>query len=969
MLELNWSDVVSTITQTKWYLIAIGIIIAVAVIVMVACLKIAKHKKYIIRTQAFVAMVTGVAVVLNLICTGPMYTLLSLASVTGTLTDESIDNAEKLAEEITGEGIVLLKNEDQMLPLANEKKLNVFGWASTAPCYGGTGSGALNDNYHFVDLLEGLSNAGFETNTELSDFYKEYREGRPEIGMFEQDWTLPEPPAESYSDNLISDAKDFSDNAVIVLARAGGEQTDLPRDVYSVTYTDNSDDYKDFPEGTHYLEPSQSERNMIDLVCKNFDNVILVYNSSNTMELGIADEYKQIKSVIWCPGTGQNGFNALGEVISGEINPSAKTADTFARDLTVAPSWNNFGDFAYDNMDEFKVSDSDPYVPGAVPHFVNYTEGIYVGYKFYETAAEEGLINYEDAVQYPFGYGLSYTTFNQEMGDLLTDADGDISFDVTVTNTGDVAGKDVVEVYYNPPYTNGGIEKASANLIAYEKTDLLEPGESQTVSISFTAEDMASYDESGDGNYVLESGDYEISVNSDSHTVIDSQDYTVEDTIVYDKDNARTTDETAAQNQFEDAHGDITYLSRADKFSNYEKATAVPATYSMPEDKKAVFINNSNFEPEKDSDAVMPTTGAKNDISILDLRGADYDDEKWDELLDNLTIDEMVDMIALGGYQTARAKSIDKIATIDVDGPASLNNNFTGVGSIGFPSGVMLANSWNKDLAYAFGENIGDMADDMNVSGWYAPAMNIHRSAFGGRNFEYYSEDPILSGKSAANAVAGAKSKGVYAYIKHFALNDQETNRWEMLCVWADEQAIREIYLKPFEIAVKEGETTAIMTSYNYIGTQWAGANASLLINVLRNEWGFKGSALTDYFADFGYMDATRAIYNGGSSCLINRDVTTNYVTDTDDPTTVSHMRDAAHDVLYTAVNSRGFEEENMTTGLMSWQIILIAADIIVGILLILFEIFVVRKGYQKRKAIPVKVETVEEKPEDSSMK
>ena len=965
MLELNWSDVISTLTQIRWYLIAIGIIIGVAVIAMIACLKLTAHKKYLIRTQSFVAMIVGVAIVVNLICTGPMYTLLSLASGTGVLTDESISSAEKLAQEIAEEGIVLLKNEDQSLPLTEDKNLNVFGWASTNPCYGGTGSGALNDNYHIVDLLEGLSNAGFKTNTELSDFYKEYREDRPVIGMFEQDWTLPEPPVSTYSDSLIEDAKEFSNNAMIVLTRAGGEQTDLPRDVSSVTYTDNSEDYKDFPEGTHYLEPSQSEKDMIDLVCQNFDNVILVYNGANTMELNIADEYEQIKSVIWCPGTGQNGFNALGEIISGDINPSAKTADTFVKDLTAAPSWNNFGDFQYDNMDEFKISDSDPYVPGTVPHFVNYTEGIYVGYKFYETAAAEGLLNYEDAVQYPFGYGLSYTTFDQEMGTLLSDEDGTISFDVTVTNTGSVAGKDVVEVYYNPPYTNGGVEKASANLIAYEKTDMLEPGESQTVNISFTAEDMAAYDESGNGNYVLESGNYEISINSDSHTVIDSQNYEVENTIVYDEDNARSTDQTAAVNQFDYAKGELTYLSRADGFANYEEALAAPETYSMPEDAKAEFVNNSNFEPEEDPDAEMPVTGAKNDISILDLRGADYDDERWDELLDNLTIDEMVNMIALGGYQTAPAKSIGKTATTDVDGPASLNNNFTGVGSIGFPAEVMLANSWNVDLAYAFGENIGMMADDMNVSGWYAPAMNIHRSAFGGRNFEYYSEDALLSGKFAANAVAGAKSKGVYAYIKHFALNDQETNRWEMICVWADEQAIREIYLKPFEIAVKEGGATALMSSYNYIGTQWAGASAPLLVNVLRNEWGFRGSVLTDYFADFGYMDATRSIYNGGSSCLINRDVTTNYVTDTDNPVTVSHMRDACHDILYTGVNSRGFEEENMTSGPMIWQIILVAADVAVGILLILFEIFIVRKGYKKRKSVAVKIETVEENSEE----
>lgn len=961
MLELNWSDVISTLTQIRGYLIAIGAIIAVAVIVMIACLKLAAHKKYVIRTQAFVAMIVGIAIVANLICTGPMYTILSLASGTGTLTEESIAGAEELAQQIAEEGIVLLQNDDQTLPLADNKNINVFGWASTAPCYGGTGSGALNDSYHIVDLLEGLSNAGFNTNTELSDFYRAYAQSRPEIGMFAQDWTLPEPPAETYSDEMMENAREFSENAMIVLTRAGGEQTDLPRTLTGVTYNNNSEDYEDFPEGTHYLEPSQSERNMIDLVCRNFDNVILVYNGANTMELQIADEYEQIKSVLWVPGTGQNGFNALGEILSGEVNPSAKTADTFVRDLTATPNWNNFGDYEYDNMDEFVISESDPYVPGALPHFVNYTDGNYVGYKFYETAAEEGLIDYEELVQYPFGYGLSYTDFTQEMGEMVTGEDGTISFDVTVTNTGDVAGKDVVEVYYNPPYTNGGIEKASANLIAYDKTDMLEPGASQTLSISISAEDMASYDDEENGCYVLEEGEYVISINSDSHTVIDSQTYEVESTIVYDENNARSTDLVAAQNQFDFAKGELTYLSRENGFENYEEAVAAPATYSMPEADKAGFVNNSNFEPEEDPDAQMPTTGAKNNISILDLRGADYDDEKWEMLLDNLTIDEMVEMIALGGYQTAPAKSIDKIATTDCDGPAALNNNFTGVGSIGFPAGVMLANCWNEDLAYAFGENIGLMADDMNVSGWYAPAMNIHRSAFAGRNFEYYSEDALLSGKCAVNAVSGAWSQGVYAYIKHFALNDQETNRWEMLCVWADEQAIREIYLKPFEMCVKDGDATAVMSSYNYIGNQWAGACSPLLINVLRNEWGFRGSVLTDYFADFGYMDAERAIYNGGSTCLINRDVNTNYIKNTDNPTTVQHMREACHDVLYTAVNSRGFEEENLSAGLMTWQIIMIAADVVIAVLLLAFEFFIVRKGYQKRKKNAVKIETVKE--------
>lgn len=964
MLSINWSDVVSTITQIRGYLIAIGVIIAIAVIVIIACMKLPKAKKFLIRRQSVVAMTAGVVVVLNLICTGPMYTLLSLVSGTGTLTEATAADAEKLGEEIAEEGIVLLKNEDHVLPFSGSKNLNVFGWASVAPCYGGTGSGALNDTYHIVDLLEGLKNAGFDTNTKLSDFYKSYREERPVVGMWEQDWTLPEPPAADYTEDMINEARDFSENAVIVLTRAGGEHIDLPQDVTEVNYTDNSDAYEDFPAGTHYLEPSQSERDMIELVCSNFDNVVLVYNGANVMELSVADEYEQIKGAVWCPGTGNSGFNALGRIFSGEVNPSAKAADTFVKDLTAAPGWNNFGDFQYDNMDEFTISDSDPYVPGTVPHFVNYTEGIYVGYKFYETAAVEGLINYDETVQYSFGHGLSYTTFTQEMGEISKDADGTISFDVTVTNTGTAAGKEVVEVYYNPPYTSGGIEKASANLAAFGKTDMLEPGASQTLTLSFTEEDMASYDVEGEGCYVLESGDYEISINTDSHNIIDSQTYTVGNTVVYDEDHARSTDNTAAVNRFDFAKGKIAYLSRENNFANYEEAMAGPSTYSMPEEDKAVFINNSNFEPGEDENAEMPTTGADHNMELIELRGADYDDERWDTLLDQMTIDEMVNMIALGGYQTAEAKSIGKIATTDCDGPAALNNNFTGVGSIGFPAELMIANSWNEDLAYAYGESIGEMAEEMNVSGWYAPAMNIHRSAFGGRNFEYYSEDSTLSGIIAASTVNGAKSHGVYAYIKHFALNEQETNRWEMLCTWADEQAMREIYLKPFELCVKNGGTTAIMSSYNYIGSQWAGASSPLLIDVLRNEWGFQGIVLTDYFADFGYMDAARSIYNGGSACLINRDVVTNYVTDTDNPTTVQHMRRACHDVLYTAVNSRGFEEENITTGLMIWQIILIAADVLITALLILLEIFTIRKYKTKKNEEKI---VITEKPEENS--
>ena len=289
--------------------------------------------------------------------------------------------------------------------------------------------------------------------------------------MWEQDWTLPEPPADTYTEDMLSNVRDFSDTALVVFSRGGGEHIDLPENMEGMNYTNNSEEYEDFPEGTHYLELSQSERNMLEMVCENFENVVVVYNGANTLEMGFVNEYPQIKSALWVPGTGQNGFNSLGEILAGQVNPSGRTADTFVADLSAAPTFNNFGSFTYDNMDEFQISEDDQFVPGALPHFVNYVEGIYVGYRFYETAAEEGLINYDESVVYPFGYGLSYTTFTQEMGD-LTVTDDTISVDVTVTNTGETAGKDVVELYYTPPYTNGGIEKASVNLAAFDKTDL-----------------------------------------------------------------------------------------------------------------------------------------------------------------------------------------------------------------------------------------------------------------------------------------------------------------------------------------------------------------------------------------------------------------------------------------------------------------------------------------------------------------
>ena len=946
MLAINMDDVIKVVSSIKGYLIALAAVVLLAVAVMVGCRKMKKSKKYLIRWQAGLGLVAAAAIIVNLILTGPMYSMVSLATGGGKVSEENVASATQLCEDIADEGIVLLDN-DGTLPMAKNSKLNVFGWASTNPCYGGTGSGALSDAYPTVTLLEGLTNAGFELNTELSDFYTSYRVDRPVVGMFSQDWTLPEPEAAQYTDEMMNNAKAFSDTAMVVITRVGGEGADLPTDVSQVTY-DAGHSYNDFEPGNHYLQLSKTEKDMIDLVCKNFDKVVVVYNGANAMELGWVKDYSQIKSVIWCAGTGQSGFNALGSILCGDVNPSGRTIDTFVYDLTQTPTANNFGNFNYTNMDEFKANS---FGADTIPAFVNYVEGIYVGYKFYETAAAEGLIDYDKTVVYPFGRGLSYTTFTQTLNS-VTEADGTITVDVTVTNTGSASGKEVVEVYYNPPYTNGGIEKASANLIGFAKTSELAPGASENVTVTFKAEDMASYDTYGKGCYVLEKGDYVISINADSHTVLDSKVYNVASDIVYDASNKRESDVEVADNKFDFAEGNVTYLSRADGFANYAEATAAPADFELPAQAKATFYNNSNWNPEdfNNADDVAPTTGAKNGLKLKDMVGVDYNDAQWDAFLDQLTVSDMDSLIALGGFQSVAVSSIGKVQAIDCDGPASINNNFTKQGSIGFPSAVMIAATWNTDLAHDFGTSIGKMADDMNVSGWYAPAMNIHRSAFAGRNFEYYSEDGVLSGIMAANAIMGSQEQGVYAFMKHFALNDQETNRTSMLCTWSTEQAIREIYLKPFEKCIKDADCHAVMSAFNYIGTTYAGSCPELLIDVLRGEWGFVGMVLTDYYGVYGYQDADRLIRNGGDFCLVNYDTETNHLTDTTSATALVSARQACKNILYTVANSRAYYEENLNPGMPGWEKLMIGVDVVLFAGLAAVELLVVKKGYAKRK-------------------
>ena len=511
----------------------------------------------------------------------------------------------------------------------------------------------------------------------------------------------------------------------MTIARSGVEGFDLPRDVNKemadnpyFSYTNNSDEYTDFEDGQGYLELTRPEKDMIELAKKTSTKTVVVINAANAFQLGDLQDDPEIDAIVWAIPGGQVGFNALGRILDGEVNPSAKTPDTFARDIIAGPAANNFGDFQYTNMTEF--AQDDPFNKGTQtqPSFVNYSDSIYVGYRWYETAAAEGVIDYANAVVYPFDYGLSYTSFSQSMSDITVDeATGAMSVDVTVTNTGQVAGKDVVQIYDNPPYKDGGIEKASANLLSYEKTKLLEPGESQTLTVTWNRDDLASYDATNAKAYVLEAGDYKISARLNSHDVIDEKTYTVGATETFNTaDNTHDGDKVVATNQFDDAKGGVTYLSRAGHFANFAEATAAPTNFEMREADKAKFLANSNYDAaaaDADASATMPTTGAKNGLVLGDLAGLDYNDPKWDQLLDQLSIKEMNTLISKGGYGSPAISSIGKLRVSDVDGPASLNNNFTGVGSIGLPYAVSVAATFNKELARSFGDAIGTMAHDI----------------------------------------------------------------------------------------------------------------------------------------------------------------------------------------------------------------------------------------------------------------
>ncbi len=955
MITFEMEDLIGVLQGLTPYLIAMGIAIIAAIAVIIAVKKLPKPKKRMIRWEAVIAMLLVIVLCANLICFGPMAALLSLVAGGGeqrtTLTDDLTKEAEAAALRIAEEGFVLLDN-DGILPMKDTKKLNLFGWASTNPVYGGAGSGGINDLYPMVSLIGGLEQSGFEINKELVDFYTAFAPNRAAVSITAQNWNLPEPPAAAYPDALISSAKSYSDTAVIVISRLAGEgHNDIPQDMGGTDiYTNNSESYSDFEKGEHYLQLNKTERDLVDLVCANFENVVFVYNGAYAFELGFVEEKPQIKACVWAPGPGNAGFAALGEILRGTVNPSGKTNDTFVYDIDAAPYYNNAEKTDYVNMTGMMVEGMNAGVPtNYYPSFINYVENIYVGYKFYETAAEEGLIDYEKVVQYPFGYGLSYTSFTQKMSDVKVSGQT-LSFDVTVTNTGSVAGRDVVEVYFNPPYTDGGIEKASANLVRFDKTNELKPGESQTLTVSFDLEEMASFDEKGAGCYVLEAGDYEIAIKSDSHNVLDSKVYNVAETVTYNESNPRPSDDVAAVSVLQDAQGNATYLSRAGHFANYEATTAAPADLNMPEEYVKGYHLNSNYDPAAyiDPNAKMPTLGAKNGVKLLDLRGKDYDDPMWDKLLDELTVDEMADMIALSGYQTPAISSVGKVQCVDSDGPAAINNNFTGGGSVGFPIEVVIACTWSHERASEWGDIMGRMAKELGSTGWYAPGMNTHRSAFTARNYEYFSEDGVLAGWIAADAVKAALKQGVYSTIKHYVMYDCNG---KMVCAWATEQSMREIYFKPFEIAVKQGGATGVMASWAFIGNKWVGELSSVMKTILRSEWGFRGFVVSDFFRNngHGFMNADTALPNGVDAMLSTFAGGPNQVSDKTAASNVLAMREATHNIFYTTVNSWAYDEEHMSTAMESWKVILIVVDVIAAVALLGGAYLALRK-YQKTK-------------------
>lgn len=903
-------------------IIAVATTVAAIAVIVFGLIRFIKNKP----GQMSKKVLSGVLCLFLVVIVGANYACYAYNSVISTYfseataSEEEIENvttaSRDLSEEIENEGAVLLENKGNTLPLDTEN-VNLFGWSVVDPIYGGAGSGA-GDETNNIDVIAGLENAGFQVNEEVIDFYKSLgykRDIGSTMGVFTYDFNIYEAPIEEYSDELIANAKEFSDTAILFFSRLGGEDTDLPTDMSEWGGTADE----------HYLELSAKEKDLLAMAKENFETVIVLINSSNVMELGFLED-ENVDAALWVGGPGSTGCNSIGKILCGDVTPSGRLTDTYAYDITTSPAYYNAGNFNYIGAD-YTLQDM---MTGGeiekVRSFVNYAEGIYVGYRYYETRWIDNNTNacdeeaYQAAVQYPFGYGLSYTTFEQKITDFSSDGTK-VTMDVTVTNTGSAAGKDVVQVYYTAPYYTGEIEKSHVVLCAFDKTSQLEPGASETLSVSFNIEDMASYDYINEKCYVLDAGNYEIKLMNNAHEMIDSRTIAVDTKIVYNSENPRSTDNTAAVNRFDDMTygGDVTYVSRADWEGTLptEKTQSKEATGELLAQIASVEVEDN----DEDEDIVIRDNG----LELADMEGLDYDDPKWEDLLEQLSVEDMVNLVGMGGYITVELDSINKPQTTESEGPAGISGFMNSISGVQYPSSVVLASTWNIELAQERGEAVGDEALIYGIDGLMAPAMNIHRTPFSGRNFEYYSEDGYISGMIGAYTVIGLNNRGVNTFVKHFALNDQETNR-HGLSVWANEQSARELYFRPFELAVKIGKTQGIMSAFNRLGTTWCGASKELLTEVLRDEWGFVGTVLSD-MGVYDYMDPDMGI-RAGNDLMLSPVGFYPSERSTDTATGRQALRNASHNILYSIVNSSALEIAGRQVS-VKWLIALGAADVV----------------------------------------
>ncbi|MCY3413586.1 MAG: glycoside hydrolase family 3 C-terminal domain-containing protein [Candidatus Heimdallarchaeota archaeon] len=779
------------------------------------------------------------------------------------LLEEARGEAEILNEQIEAEGIVLLQNDDNILPLS--AKVNIFGFLALNPYYSGTGGGTI-DTTDAVNFYSALDKQGIEYNPEIKQVYDDYFEevGTEDARGFLSAITSPnleqiEMPVDRLTSTLMSNAKSYSETAIIFVGLNSGEAHDV-----------TLDDLR-----------SIDESEMIDLVASTFDNVIVIVNAGNPPELAWIDQYDSIKAAMLIGYPGLYGFRAVAKILDGTYNPSGKLVDTLPYNVSMAPSMMNAGSYFYEDGTQF----------------VSYEEGIYIGYRFWETYYHGNELGYKSAVQFPFGHGLSYTSFDWTLKSTLFN-DESMSIQVDVTNNGSVAGKDVVQLYYSAPYyERSDIEKPAVALVSFVKTGLLAPGATETVSIEFDTRDMASYSMDA-GAFILENGTYDILVSRNAHDAILNESFVLDNIIEYKYDEVTNTE---ISNKLTAVAGNINYMTRSDFDASFPKSPegedfvtpqSVTAAKGIPEYSKV--------------EGTEPTTNADNDIELADLKGKSYDDPLWEDFLDQFKVKEMAKMYTTGGWMSTEVSRLGVEGTLAYDGPADIGA-FIGVNTgVGFPNEMILTQTWNIQLAYDMAIVIAKTGRALGAQGWYAPAMNMHRTPIGGRTYEYYSEDPVIAGMMAVAEVQGANAGGITAYIKHFVLNDQEfslTGRYNTV-TWVNEQAMREIYLKPFEMAVKDGNATGLMASLNNVGAVPAILNKALLTDILRDEWGFRGRITTDAYGIagdsgdvYGYLlagiDTLLEVTPFGSTSLIMDYYDENPVG------VVNELREATHNTCY----------------------------------------------------------------------